>query len=101
MKEYMEEEGERKLTGRCRLGRKQHDGVVTEVGSSRSGHGRQRPWVREMVDSGSTLGRRPPGLPPCLKLPFMRLCLAGEARSWHAVCPRGAPRIGQPPSGPC
>jgi hypothetical protein len=64
MKEYMEEEGERELTGRCMFGRKQHDRVVIEAGSSRSGHGRQRPRVREVVDNRSTLGRRPPGLPP-------------------------------------
>jgi hypothetical protein len=54
-----------------------------------------------VVDNRSTLGRRPPGLPPWLNLPFTRLSLAREARSWHAVCPCGAPWIGQPPSGPC
>jgi hypothetical protein len=66
-KEYMEvEEGERELTGKCRLGRQQRDGVVAGARSSRSGHGRQRQQVREAVDSGNSLGMvttRPSSMP--------------------------------------
>jgi hypothetical protein len=44
LKEYMEvkEEGKRKLTGRCMLGRQLHEGVVAGARSSRSGRGRRR-----------------------------------------------------------
>jgi hypothetical protein len=43
MKESVEE-GERELTGRCKLGRKQRDRVVAEAGGgggNRSGHGQR------------------------------------------------------------
>jgi hypothetical protein len=74
IKEYREvEEGERELTGRCRLGRQQRDGVVAGAGSSRSGSGQRRQRVREVVEGCSTLGMRPPGLPLFLNLPFMHL----------------------------
>jgi hypothetical protein len=38
----VKEEGKRKLTGRCRLGRQLHEGVVAGAGSSRSGRGQRR-----------------------------------------------------------
>jgi hypothetical protein len=57
-KEYMEgEEGDRELTGKCRLGRQQRDGVVAGARSSRSRHGRPQQQVREAVDGGNTLGK--------------------------------------------
>jgi hypothetical protein len=65
--EYMEvEEGERELTGKCRLGRQQRDGVVVGARSSRSGRGRRQQQVREAVDGGNTFGKvttRPSSVP--------------------------------------
>jgi hypothetical protein len=71
LKEYMEvkeEAGKRKLTGRCRLGRQLHEGVVVGAGSSRSGRGRRRQHLGQ-----ATIG--PSSMPP-LRLPPARGTIA-------------------------
>jgi hypothetical protein len=80
---------------------------VGEAAARRSGgrRGEQQVGTWPAEAAGSTSGRQPPGLPPSLPCASRQR----EARSHHASRPcrrdttwtRGAPRLGQPPPGPC